>query len=117
MSRLTARATGPTFPDMMAWRAVDTVASVERCPCCGRPTRRRQPLTLHQRRIFDWIAAYERTHGAFPAKHEICTGLGFRSLATAWEHIDNLERKGWLVRIGSLGAARAYATVGKGVPR
>lgn len=82
------------------------------CPACGQPAESvRYPLTRQQRRMYDFLLRWEEEHGTFPTFGEIAHGLEYRSLATVAEHLDNLSRKGWIVRVSHGLAKRPYATV------
>jgi DNA-binding MarR family transcriptional regulator len=59
---------------------------------------KRQPLTLRQREILDFITLTMAERRIAPSFEEIAKHFGFRSLATVFEHLDNLVRKGYLIR-------------------
>lgn len=59
---------------------------------------KREPLTLRQREILDFITAQMAVRRIAPSFEEIAKHFGFRSLATVFEHLDNLVRKGYLIR-------------------
>ncbi|NDG83616.1 MAG: transcriptional repressor LexA [Proteobacteria bacterium] len=55
-------------------------------------------LTPKQKQILDWIEGYLNTHQTMPSRREIATGLGLSSPATIQQHIEALEKKGYLKR-------------------
>ncbi len=55
-------------------------------------------LTPKQKQILDWIDAYVTTHQTMPSRREIASGLGLSSPATIQQHIEALEKKGYLKR-------------------
>jgi repressor LexA len=57
-----------------------------------------RPLTKRQREVFDCVAAYIEKHGYAPTLDEIATAVGLRALASVFDHLSTLERKGWIVR-------------------
>lgn len=69
----------------------------------------RLPLTERQAQIYDAIKTFITAHGYAPSFKEIAEGCGYRSLATVFEHLKNLERKGWIIRTKS--ADRSIALV------
>lgn len=73
---------------------------------CG-PMDELKPLTKRQREILDFITDYIAKHDYAPTFAEIAAPFGYRSLATVHEHLQNLERKGYLSR--EFNDARAIA--------
>lgn len=74
-----------------------------RCPECGHafnaPIAAKQiPPTKRQAEMYRFIATYSKREGYAPTNQEIADHFGYRSLATVIEHLDNLERKGWITR-------------------
>ena len=63
-------------------------------------------LTPKQKQILEWIEDYLRTHQTMPSRREIALGLGLSSPATIQQHIEALEKKGYLKR-GESGGSRA----------
>ncbi|MBU6152825.1 MAG: transcriptional repressor LexA [Bdellovibrionales bacterium] len=55
-------------------------------------------LTPKQKQILEWIEAYLKTHQTMPSRREIATGVGLSSPATIQQHIEALEKKGYLRR-------------------
>jgi len=55
-------------------------------------------LTPKQKQILDWIEGYLNTHQTMPSRREIASGLGLSSPATIQQHIEALEKKGFLKR-------------------
>ncbi len=55
-------------------------------------------LTPKQKQTLDWIEEFSRTRGTFPSRREIASGLGLSSPATIQQHIEALEKKGFLKR-------------------
>jgi len=58
----------------------------------------RVPLTKRQAEVYRWVYAYMAREGYAPSHDEIAEHFGFASLATVVEHLQNLERKGYLRR-------------------
>jgi repressor LexA len=58
-------------------------------------------LTPKQKQILEWIEAYLNEHQTMPSRREIAMGLGLSSPATIQQHIEALEKKGFLKRGGS----------------
>ena len=65
-------------------------------------------LTPKQKRVLDFVEAYFAEQGLMPSRREIAEGLGLSSVATVQEHIEALEKNGYLKR-GSEGSARAFS--------
>ena len=55
-------------------------------------------LTPKQKQILDWIEHYLKTRQTMPSRREIAAGLGLSSPATIQQHIEALEKKGFLKR-------------------
>ena len=53
-------------------------------------------MTKRQEEILEFIKKYMAKHGYPPAIREICTGVGLSSSATAFVHVKNLEKNGYL---------------------
>lgn len=64
----------------------------------GDTTKRRIPLTKRQREILDYLAWHEGVYGYAPSFKEIAEEFGFTSVATVYEHLSALERKGHIRR-------------------
>ncbi len=56
----------------------------------------KKELSLRQEQILNFIKKYIAEHGYPPAIREVCAGVGLSSPATAFAHIKNLERMGYL---------------------
>ena len=56
------------------------------------------PLTFKQKRVLDNIRLYLQARGEPPTLDELRKNLGFKSLRTVAQHLEALERKGYLVR-------------------
>jgi repressor LexA len=54
------------------------------------------PLTKRQTEILDYLEDYLAEHGYAPSYEEIAGHFGFASLATVHEHLQNLQRKGYI---------------------
>lgn len=65
-----------------------------------------QYLTPKQKQILEWIEEYLRQNQTMPSRREIALGLGLSSPATIQQHIEALEKKGFLKR-GETGGSRA----------
>lgn len=89
------------------------------------------PLTKRQKEILDFLRAFLEEHGYAPSYEEIARHFAYGSLATVHEHLENLQRKGYirksynesrsieLVPVGSRIAAvelPLLGTVAAGVP-
>ncbi len=55
-------------------------------------------LTPKQKQILEWIEQYLGEHQTMPSRREIASGLGLSSPATIQQHIEALEKKGFLKR-------------------
>jgi SOS-response transcriptional repressor LexA len=85
------------------------------CTRCGDAVaHHRAPLTVKQARLFAFIQARITTLGYAPTFDEMATEFGYLSLATVHEHLNSLERKGYITR--EFNRARAITLVG-GDPR
>ena len=58
-------------------------------------------LTPKQKAMLEWIEQYLNEHHTMPSRREIATGLGLSSPATIQQHIEALEKKGFLKRGGT----------------
>jgi Fe2+ or Zn2+ uptake regulation protein len=58
----------------------------------------KRALTAKQHKVYDYLAKYIHHHQYAPSYNEIAREMGFASLATVWEHLMQLERRGWIVR-------------------
>lgn len=58
----------------------------------------RQPLTPKRRAIYDYLVTFSKTRGHMPSQQEIAHHFGYRSLASVHEHLEHLERRGWITR-------------------
>lgn len=58
----------------------------------------KRPLTKRQAEIYQFIVGHLDEEGYAPSYEEIAGVFGFHSLSTVWEHLNNLERKGWIRR-------------------
>jgi len=54
------------------------------------------PLTKRQKEILNHIESFIDGHGYAPSFEEIAEEFGYSSLATVHEHLNNLERKGYI---------------------
>jgi hypothetical protein len=73
--------------------------------CCGIPIAQaprddhgRVVLTERQRAVLDFVREYIDRHGWAPTLDAISTEFGFSRRSAAKQHLDCLERKGWIVR-------------------
>lgn len=55
-----------------------------------------QPLTKKQSETLKFIVDFYHEHGYAPSYREIALNLGITSTATVYEHVKNLEKKGYL---------------------
>lgn len=56
------------------------------------------PLTFRQRDVLEFIKAQQAHHGWTPSVREIGLALGLRSTSSVQQHLDALERKGYIRR-------------------
>lgn len=68
------------------------------CPHCGQPVTTLHPLTDAQSRVLAVVQQFIRYHGIAPKLSVIAHELGLRSIATVYEHLRQLERKGYIRR-------------------
>lgn len=69
------------------------------CPTCGHvPHPATRPLTTKQAAVLRFVERFIAGTGIAPRLEDIATGFGYRSLATAAEHLRALEDKGWIRR-------------------
>jgi repressor LexA len=69
------------------------------CPNCSYVWQEfKQPLTVRQRQLVDFIGEYIVLNRFAPSFQEIAEAFGYHSLATVHEHLTNLQRKGWIRR-------------------
>jgi repressor LexA len=54
------------------------------------------PLTKRQKEILDFLRDYLEEHGYAPSYEEIARHFAYGSLATVHEHLENLQRKGYI---------------------
>jgi repressor LexA len=70
-------------------------------------------LTEKQKKIFQFIESYITTHDIAPAYKEIKDHFGFKSISTVFDHIQTLEKKGYITK-GGLNQKRAIQIVNFG---
>ncbi len=58
----------------------------------------RAPVTVKQQHVLDFLQRYSRQHGTSPTLEELRTELGCKSLRTAVQYLESLERKGYIAR-------------------
>ncbi|HHQ48898.1 MAG TPA: transcriptional repressor LexA [Acidobacteria bacterium] len=58
-----------------------------------------QPLTERQHQVLDLVRRSVAERGVAPTLQEIADHFGFSSTASAQKHVNELVRKGWLVRL------------------
>ncbi len=68
--------------------------------------------TKKQTEMLAFITQFIAQHGYGPSYREICSGLGYKSVATVAVHIDNLIARGHLVKKGK--SARSLEVVSAG---
>jgi repressor LexA len=71
-----------------------------------------EPLTDRQREVLNVVCEAIQQNGVPPSLNEIRDALGINSLRGVTDHLDVLERKGWLRRAGSKGSARNWQVIG-----
>lgn len=70
-----------------------------------------QELTEKQQRIYNYLESYIGEHSCPPTLREISEHIGLKGTATAMQHLDALERKGFIQRReGSRGIALTKKT-------
>ena len=55
-------------------------------------------ITPKQKQVLEWIEQHLEKEGTMPSRREIAEGLGLSSPATIQQHIEALEKKGFLKR-------------------
>src|ERR1035437_672978 len=55
-------------------------------------------MTPKQKQVLEWIEKHLEKQGTMPSRREIAEGLGLSSPATIQQHIEALEKKGFLKR-------------------
>lgn len=73
------------------------------------PTGQRRDLTKAQAGIFSYLLAYSRDNCRAPTRREIAEHFGFKSQTAAQDHLEALQRKGY-VQMGS-GRMRAIRVI------
>ena len=58
-------------------------------------------LTEKQERIYQFIKKYIQSYNIAPSYEEIRNHFGFRSISTVFDHIQTLEKKGYVARGGA----------------
>ena len=58
----------------------------------------KQPLTSRQKEILDYMESFTQELGYPPTVREICKATGLRSPRSVSQHLQALERKGWIAR-------------------
>lgn len=53
-------------------------------------------ISHRQREVYDFLSGYLREHGKSPTFSEIGLALGMRSASTVSQHIESLERAGYI---------------------
>lgn len=53
-------------------------------------------LTKKQKQILDFIHEFQRDHGYSPSYREIASRFGLSSVATVFQHVKNLEKRGFV---------------------
>ncbi|MBQ7266262.1 MAG: transcriptional repressor LexA [Firmicutes bacterium] len=59
-------------------------------------------LTKTQKKVYDFVVDEYKKNGISPTLREICDNLNLASVSSAHYHISNLEKKGYISRIGTL---------------
>lgn len=74
-----------------------------KCPHCGGDVAfvamARGPLTPAMRRALDVIRAALEVNGAAPTLPELSTALGYSSISSAHQIVQQLVERGWVARI------------------
>ena len=92
------------------------------CPSCRHVWRpERWPLTAHERRAYEAIAAAIQESGQAPTLLELGRATGIKSKSAAHAVVMQIERKGWILRrpnakrgLVLLGPSRGRASGGGG---
>jgi repressor LexA len=58
----------------------------------------KRELTDRQREVYDFLLSFWRERGYPPAIREVASHFGFRSTRAVVDHLNALERKGWIKR-------------------
>lgn len=72
--------------------------AAENCEACRVEDAIRRPLTKRQAEVLVYATEFIATKGYPPSFEEIATHFEYGSLATVFEHLHNIERKGWIRR-------------------
>lgn len=72
-----------------------------------------KPLDKKQAEVFDYLVDYIKTYRLPPSVREICDAVGLLSSASGQRHLNNLEKKGYIKRVGKPGTPRAIQITGK----
>lgn len=84
---------------LVAVAEVEARESASRCGRCGSPkTLTRRPLTKCQAAVYRYLGSFIARNCYAPSLEEIAKAFGYSSLATVHEHLQSLERKGWIRR-------------------
>ena len=76
-----------------------------------------QPLTDRQQQVFDFISRYLAEHDCPPTLREISMHVGVKGTATAMQHLEALEKKGYINRrVGSRGISLTQKSNSMPVP-
>lgn len=70
-------------------------------------------LTDRQKEIYQYIKTYIQKNSIAPSYEEIKKNFGFKSLSTVFEHLQNLEKKGFIQK-GSYNQKRAIQLINFG---
>ena len=54
------------------------------------------PLTIQQKKVYDFIVAFQKLRNITPSYSEIAVGLGLRSKSNIWRLIHELKSKGMI---------------------
>ena len=57
-----------------------------------------RPLTPRQQEVYDFLENHLRDRGYPPTLREICSNFGLKSTRAASDHLQALERKGYITR-------------------
>ena len=72
-----------------------------------------EDLTPRQREVLEFIIAWSDQAGIAPSFREIGDHLGIRSTNGVSDHVRQLQKKGYLERVGEFGAARSLRVSSK----
>ncbi len=75
------------------------------------PSRWHTEPTAQQKRVWDWMIAYQRSHCMPPSIRETCEHFNFKSTQAAVCHLRALVRKGLVMHVGKASRSRSLLAI------